>query len=232
MKGRTVFFAIITVILPFILLMSCVILVFTPAFLTYEYKKPDFPPDPYGFTLEQRIDYGTASVYYITETIHRYGDDFLAGLRIDEDTPLYNERELSHMKDVKVVYQASRAVLGVMLIFVILTILLVWKNPDSLGGFLRALRNGAWLTIALIGVVIVLIMTSFDALFDGFHRIFFTEESWLFWESDSLIRLFPEKLWVDGFTLTAALTLIFAGLIIIFMNIVLRKVQIPAKSGN
>ena len=228
MKGRTIFFAILTVILPFILLMNSVVLVFTVNFLTYEYKKPDFPPDPFGFTLEQRIKYGTASVNYITDVFGDYNDDYFAGLKKEDGTPLFNERELSHMKDVKTVFQTARLVLAVMMVFVILTIYLVSQNPDSLKGFLKALIRGGILTIVIITAVIVLIFTGFDAFFDGFHRIFFTGESWLFYENDSLIRLFPEMLWVDGFSMAALFTLIFAVLIGLVAYLALRKLR-PSK---
>ena len=46
MKGRYIFFAIIALILPFVLMMNAVMLVFTPSYLVHEYRSKDFPPDP------------------------------------------------------------------------------------------------------------------------------------------------------------------------------------------
>ena len=63
MKGRYLFFAVVTIILPFVILMSAVTMVFTPAYLVHEYKSPDFPADPYGFTLEERIDTLVRRIY-------------------------------------------------------------------------------------------------------------------------------------------------------------------------
>lgn len=222
MKGRHIFFTIIVIILPFVLLMNAVTLVFTPAYLVHEYKSAGFPPDPYGFTLEERIEYGTKSVNYITDSRHQYPDDYLAGLTMKDGTPLYNEREVSHMRDVRVVFQNARFAMAVMIVSIIVTILLVSRKPDSLPAFLKALTMGAALTLLIIVLVGIGILTGFDAFFDAFHHLFFTGDSWLFWETDSLIRLFPEPLWVHGFTLAAVLTAVFAVLILL-VGILLSK---------
>ena len=225
MKGRYIFFAIMTLMIPFVMMMSGVVLVFTNEFLQFEYRDQNFPPDPYGFTLEQRIEYGTASVNYITDMLNKFPDEYLAGLQKDDGTPLYNERELSHMKDVKTVFQTARGVMAGMIVFIILTGWLVSKKPDALPGFLRALSMGSCLTLILMAVIGFGIVTGFDAFFEQFHHLFFTGDSWLFYADDSLIRLFPEKLWSDGFTLAAILTGILAVLILIVSLMASRKLR-------
>ena len=229
MKGRYFFFTITAIILPFVLLMNAVILVFTPNYLISQYKSPDFPPDPYGFTLEERIEYGTESVNYIIGSRSQYPDDYLAGLKMKDGMPLYNERELSHMYDVRVVYQTSRFVMALMIVFIIITILLVSKNPGSLQGFLKALKWGAGLTLGLIVLAGIGILTGFDELFEAFHHLFFTGDSWLFWETDSLIRLFPEPLWVNGFMLTAILTAAFAVVLLIISIVASKRIETKDK---
>ena len=226
MKGRYFFFAIVAIILPFVLLMNGVMLIFTAEFLQYEYKKPDFPDDPYGFTLKERMEYGSASVHYIIDVLNRDPDAELAGLQLKDGTPLYNERELSHMRDVRQVFGNARAVMAAMIVFIILTGWLVSKKPDSLPGFLRSLAWGSVLTILLIVLVFIGIMTGFDTLFENFHHLFFTGDSWLFYADDSLIRLFPEQLWIDGFTLAAILTGSLAFLVFLVSILARRKVSI------
>ena len=225
MKGRHIFFTIIAIILPFVLMMNAVIMVFTPQYLVSQYKSKDFPPDPYGFTLEERIEYGTESVNYITDYRQKYPDDYLAGLKMKDGTPLYNEREVSHMYDVRVVFRNARFAMAVMIVFIIITMLLVSKKPDSLPGFLRSLAIGASLTLFLIVLVGIGILTGFDAFFEAFHHLFFSGDSWLFWENDSLIRLFPEPLWVHGFTLAAVLTAVFAVLVLVITMFAGKRVR-------
>ena len=229
MKGRHIFFAIVTIILPFVILMNGVILVFTENFLTYEYKTPDFPADPYGFTLEDRIEYGTKSVNYITNVLDKLPETYLADLTMKDGTPLYNEREVSHMADVKNVFQICRGVMAMMIVFIILTGWLVTRRPDSFPGFLRALAWGSSLTLVILILVGIGIYTGFDALFDGFHHLFFTGDSWLFYENDSLIRLFPEQLWVNGFALAALLSAMLAFGILLLSLIGLKKIRSSRK---
>ncbi len=229
MKGRHIFFTITALILPFVLLMNAVILVFTPSYLVHEYRSPSFPPDPYGFTLEERIEYGTESVNYIIDFMHKYQDDYLAGLKKRDGTLLYNERETSHMLDVRIVFRNCRALMSAMIVFIIITALLVSRKPSSLPGFLKSLIWGSSLTLFLIILVGIGILTGFDAFFEAFHHLFFTGDSWLFYADDSLIRLFPEKLWVDGFSLAAGLTAVFAVIILAVSVIFLRKLE---KSGK
>ena len=232
MKGRHIFFPIVAVILPFVLLMNAIICVFTPQYLVSQYRSADFPADPFGFTLEERIEYGTESVNYITDFTHKYPDDYLAGLKMKDGSPLYNEREVSHMYDVRVVFQNARFAMAVMIVFIIITMLLVSKKPDSLPGFLRALTIGASLTLFLIVLVGIGILTGFDAFFDAFHHLFFTGDSWLFWENDSLIRLFPEPLWVHGFTHAAILTAVFAVLILVITYFAGKRVNKGKKKNK
>ncbi len=47
----------IVILVPFILIMTLVRLLLTPLFLQIEYRMPGFPLDPYGFTLQDRLQW-------------------------------------------------------------------------------------------------------------------------------------------------------------------------------
>ena len=128
------------------------------------------------------------------------------------------------MRDVKDVFQTCRSVMACMIVLIIFTGLMVSRKPDSLPGFLRSLIWGSSLTLFLIILIGIGILTGFDAFFEGFHHIFFTGDSWLFYDSDSLIRLFPEPLWVNGFGLAAALTAVIALIVLVICLLCRRKV--------
>ena len=49
-------------------------------------------------------------------------------------------------------------------------------------------------------------MTVWDRAFDAFHEVFFAAGTWRFPYSDSLIRLYPEQLFVDAALLIAIFT--------------------------
>ena len=52
---RRVLIILITLIVPFFLMMSSIRILFTPLYMQVEYRMPGFPADPYGFTLQDRL---------------------------------------------------------------------------------------------------------------------------------------------------------------------------------
>ncbi len=200
---------IVTLMVPFFLILTSARIIFNSFYLDYEYNLPNFPADPYGFTKEDRLHWGKISLAYL---FNNQGDDFLSNERLPDGTPLYSEREMSHMVDVKNVIQKALIVWyvisGVLLLGGIFTWRTQWKKE-----YWRAISRGGWLTILLILFVLLAVAINFDAFFAAFHHLFFTGNSWLFYASDTLIRLFPIKLWSDGFTFTGILTMTTAVLL-------------------
>lgn len=157
---------------------------------------------------------GKISLNYL---VNDQGISYLGDLKFADNTPFYNERELSHMSDVKNLIQTSLKVWYVALVALLLLWFWSWRKKWS-GTFWRGVARGGLLTIGVIVAVLIGVATNFDALFRGFHAIFFTGNTWLFYTNDSLIRLFPEKLWSDAFlfmgifSITGAVVLGFLGL--------------------
>lgn len=207
--------------IPLFLMMSMIRFLFQPAFLQIEYNAPGFPVDSFGFSQADRIHWGTISVDYL---FNNQGISFLADQRLANGSPLYNERELGHMLDVKNLIQLMLKVWIGLTIFLILVLIWAWRGKwlIDLG---RAYIFGGWLTLGLIGAILAAILISFDALFTAFHHLFFTGDSWLFLYSDSLIRLFPLRLWQDGFIAMGILTAVGAIVFILIGNRMARKAQ-------
>lgn len=206
-----VFAAIIAVLLPFIILMGGVRLIMSPGFPAIEYKRPGFPEDSYGLTLEQRTKWSAYAVNYLTndEPI-----DYLGTLQDDSGNAMFRSEELTHMEDVKRVVKGSLFIWYVAVGIAIgltfwLAVQKAWRE------FRSAYRAGAWVTLGLMVAMIVYLAFNFDRLFDQFHRLFFTEGSWLFYTTDTLIRLFPLEFWRDAFLLVGSFTLVAAVLILV-----------------
>src|SRR5512135_3402035 len=89
---------------PLALIGLAVRLVLIPAFVQVEYHVPGFPPDDYGFTTQERIHWATYAWNYL---VNSSDISYLGDLKFDDGSPLYNERELSHMHDVKGVIQRT-----------------------------------------------------------------------------------------------------------------------------
>jgi integral membrane protein (TIGR01906 family) len=209
----------ITITLPFVLIMFSIRVLFTPSFLKFEYNLPGFPVDQYGFSTEERIKWGTESINYL---FSNSGPEFLENLQFNDGTGIYNERELSHMVDVKVLLDQTLLIFYILL--VVYAGIIVWaylKKQQRL--VWKSLSNGGWLTIGLIGLVLAAVVISFNALFTAFHRVFFTGDTWLFYFSDTLIRLFPIRLWQDAFIFMGIITIVLSLFFAIFGSKVANK---------
>jgi integral membrane protein (TIGR01906 family) len=204
---KVVLAKIVTLLIPVILVLLVVRLLLTPLYIQIEYRLPGFPVDPYGFTINERLYWANISrLYLVTDK----GIDYLEDQKLDENKPLYNERELQHMYDVKVVIQSAMIVLyGSILLVVALG---YWaKSSTWWQDYIMAISQGGWLTIGIIVAVLLYLVLNFNSLFTNFHRIFFEGDTWLFRFSDTLIRLFPVQFWRDAFIWIGVLS-ILAGL--------------------
>lgn len=197
-------------IVPFFLIMTAIRLLFTPLYPQIVYRMPGFPEDQYGFSLEDRLHWSRVSMEYL---LNSSDIDFLARQQLEDGTPLYNERELSHMVDVKKVLQGMVTAWVILLVVLVLLGLWAWRG-GWMPTFLHGLGTGGKVTIGAVLVILAGVAISFNWLFTAFHRIFFTGDSWLFYYSDTLIRLFPLPFWSSAFILMGVLTLLGAGVLI------------------
>jgi integral membrane protein (TIGR01906 family) len=182
----------------------------TPAFLQVEYNMSYFPPDEYGFTKEDRLQWAPYALEYLVNTAEI---SYLGDLTFDDGSPLYNERELRHMQDVKKVTQTALNVWYISLALLLMLGIWSWRG-DWMQTYRQGLMRGGWLMVGLAGAIglIVLVGISIDPnvfwnFFVGFHGLFFEGDTWLFLYSDTLIRLFPLRFWQDAFLIAAIIAL-------------------------
>lgn len=212
---------IITLLVPVILVLSSIWLLIRPAFLDFEYGLKNFPADEYGFTKADRLMWGKPSVEYLNNA---EDISFLANLKFTDGSPIYNERELSHMADVKALIQLMHKVLLAALIAFALLTLLAWRT-HWMKRYWLAVASGGWLTLGLIGLILAGTLINFDELFTQFHHLFFTGDTWLFYADDTLIRLFPLKLWSDAFIYMGVITVVGLAAAILLGNRAAKKSQ-------
>ena len=202
----------ISLALPFFLIMTSIRLLILPWYPQVEYRMPYFPADTYGFSLEDRLTWSGVSIEYL---LNDAGLEFLGDQRLPDGSPLYNERELSHMLDVKILVQRMTGVWIGLLIAYIGVFAWAWR-AGWMARLWAALAEGGRWTITLILCVLALVAVSFNWLFTMFHRLFFSGDTWLFQYSDTLIRLFPIPFWRDAFILMGLFTIGTAALLIVF----------------
>jgi integral membrane protein (TIGR01906 family) len=187
---------------PVFLLLTNLYVFMSPAFVRYEYGKANFPPSP-GFTDEERLMVADRAVTYLRSDA---GIEMLGDLEGAEG-PLFREKELIHMADVKVVTRQAflaHGFLGLLIAFS-LGVLLVLR--DAQPRISTSLLRGSLLTIALLATLVALVYLNFNWFFTRFHLVFFEGDSWIFDFSDTLIRLFPTRFWFDAASLWGLLTL-------------------------
>ena len=124
--------------------------------------------------------------------------------------PVLNDRERSHMRDVRGVFAGFFALVA------LAAVLLVVAARRAAGtkarrAMWRAVSGGARglaIAIAVVGAVAVL---AFDAAFEVFHRLFFSSGSYTFNPStDRLVQLFPERFWYETSTGVGIVALVVA----------------------
>ena len=158
----------------------------------------------------------------------------------EEEIPLFQEddqnRELTHLADVRRLFQFNHRVqlacLAYIIIYVLLpslTVILRERSDRRIllrTGFLlwgkgrwqdlaKGVRRGCALTLAIIAVLgIASILIDFEQLFIQFHHVAFDNPWWV--SSGYLPRLFPEQFWQDiaflGVGVIAAEALLLGGI--------------------
>jgi len=193
----------VTILVPVALILSSVRLVMSPVLIHFEYNQPGFPPDPYGFSKEDRLYWSQIALDYL---LNSEGIEFLEELRFEGGRQVYNARELRHMLDVK---NTVRVAIYVWYISIAALVALGgWSWHSGWWGIYKTgLSRGGWLTVFLIGTIILFVILSFGILFVAFHNVFFQPGTWTFNFSDTLIRLFPERFWRDIFLIVGGLSL-------------------------
>lgn len=202
--------------MPFLVTFTTLQIIITwssPDYPSFEYNR--IPPDPYGFTLEERLAYARASLDYIKMAVPaEEALKVLEELRLpDGQGSFYNERELGHMLDVKKVIDAFKTATWISGIIVGLGFIFLMLNREKRVEGYKALFYGGAFTTGVVFVVIILILLSWNFVFVQFHEILFPPNTWTFNYSDSLIRLFPEQFWFD-FGVLWTVSILVVGLLI------------------
>ena len=122
------------------------------------------------------------------------------------DIDIFNQRELTHLKDVKgliqLAYHLQLASLAYIVVYVLINFALrrgaFWRD------LARRLIWGSGATIALLAVLGLWAVIDFDSLFLLFHLVSFSNELWQLFPGDMLLLLFPQGFFNDAALFVAA----------------------------
>ena len=144
--------------------------------------------------------------------------------------PLYNEREVIHLRDVKGLVQGLFRVqeaVGVLLLAYVVAYAVVGLSRGrgwSWETLARRVRSGGVLTLGLLAVSGIVLGAAFPWVFHLFHLVSFSNDFWqLDPRRDALIQMFPQGFWFMSTMLVVALTVLEAGLLTVWSWLALRR---------
>ena len=172
----------------------------------------------YGFdkyNIERRTGIPRAELDRAAESLIDYFGN--GDVRIDSrvnfgqgDVPLYKEREILHLVDVKnlfgLVNDIEKGSFGFVAFFILLA--LAVRGWSYLPLLWRTLLWSGAGTVVLVAVIGIATAISFDEVFLQFHLVSFANDLWLLDpRMHYLIQMFPQNFFLDATLAIAALTL-------------------------
>jgi integral membrane protein (TIGR01906 family) len=127
----------------------------------------------------------------------------LLDIRVSVDgvaEPLFNEREVLHMSDVRDLFRLVFRIHELALVYAISYIagVFLWSRERSMRRLARQLATAGALTASLFAFAAVGVLVGFDQLFTQFHVLSFSNDFWqLDPARDHLIQMFPQGFWFD-----------------------------------
>ncbi len=191
---------VLVITIPIILVATPLYFYVRPGYVEAQYARPGFPPAS-RFNPAERIRLSEPILRYLRGQV---SVEELAATRTDSGEIALLPDEVQHLVDVRQVMDGFFVAHAVACVLALAACVLLWRSAPR-PQMPRLLRRGVWLALGLMGLVLVSSLLDFDAFFTRFHQIFFSEGSWVFYEEDTLIQLYPLPFWVDAvlrYTLT------------------------------
>ncbi|MDR1713642.1 MAG: DUF1461 domain-containing protein [Coriobacteriales bacterium] len=127
----------------------------------------------------------------------------------DDDHTSWTADVVSHMLDVRAVFQGALLLVGLVTLTLAVGLPLYarYQGVARLG---RLLRIAGIIPLVLTVVLSVVGAIGFEALFTAMHKLFFTEGSWTFAYDSLLICTYPTTFWIGCAIIWAAALLLMS----------------------
>ena len=164
------------------------------------------------------------------EIIAYFGSGHVPYLAIEvavdgQTDPLFNQRELLHMRDVRELFRAAfmvqQVAIGLVTLYLVVTVVRYRRAAiDRLAREAVLAGGGIGVVLALTAVAMLF---AFHWLFTQFHLLSFANDFWMLDpRTDRLVQMFPDGFWFDVALGVGILTFVEATLVALFGYMVLR----------
>jgi integral membrane protein (TIGR01906 family) len=214
--GRLFYWSIISS-LPIFVVLTALLITSKPWITSLIYNIPYFPDDPFGFSVLERthyaklisaylsgnVDYNVLSELHFQINITAQNSSDLTSLGYKK---LFGERELKHLIEVRTILSACFLGWYAILLILISGFIVSWRYAE-VAIYFNAIERGSKISALILSIIILASIWFFMFIFDGLHELLFSNRSWIFPPTDTLIRLFPEEYWEYIFGMLTVLSL-------------------------
>jgi hypothetical protein len=192
---RAIASALVCVALPLALLLVGVRL--ATALAPLDFRRAGFPPDPWGMTAESRAGWSDRILAFLGGGGRGLEQCSMAPKEIpperdpEEGQRAFTTREILHLRDVGRLYRSACWTGWAALLA------LVFGAFGSRQRIFAVLRAAALCTLALMATLLLAAALAPDAMMDRIHGAFFSSGSFLFYGTDTLVRVYPPEFWRD-----------------------------------
>ena len=146
-------------------------------------------------------------------------DESLLAIRVTVDgseQPLFNPREVLHMRDVKRLFRAVFRLHEIAFVYVVgyVAAVFLWSRERSMRRLAQQSVAAGAVTAGAMAGGAVAVLIGFDELFRRFHLLSFANDFWLLDpRRDHLVQMFPRGFWFDVSLAVGLLTVIEGSLL-------------------
>ncbi len=149
--------------------------------------------------------------------------DYLEGYPILKHNGFFNQREVKHLQDVKMITQAILFIFYMSIILLVILLILLFILNDDIDDSIKklgiALISSGLFNIILFSIIFLLVQSDFASLFDNMHLMLFEQGSYTFNPSfEKIVLLYPKELFFD-ITSKIVLTSLFFSFFIMLNGI-------------
>jgi integral membrane protein (TIGR01906 family) len=194
-------------------------------FYTYEYEKNDI----YNVTGISQNDMPEVIDRLSGYVVGRYKELNHEVLIHEKMEWIYGDREIAHMKDVRLIFDFLKYFIFVYTILCMITFISEYRKKKLASFFVTLSKFGLYGGILIVAIAGILVTVDFSKYFVVFHELVFSNDLWLLDpRTDVLIQMLPESFFMEMAVMILALSFAF-NLIFFVVSGQMKRVVIERK---